>query len=95
MSDFEHSYYLANAEAKRLEAAIVTWKEEEVAWKETEAALLARVVGLEEENEKLRNIEIIQDGCHTRVIIGDSSALPFTIHKKVDPLGLHKEVGGE
>ena len=44
--------------------------------------LLDRIEELEAENEKLRDIEIIQDGSHIRVVIGDSTALPFTIHRK-------------
>ena len=45
------------------------------------ADLRARVEELEEENEKLRNIEIIQEGSHTRICIGGSEALPITLHK--------------
>jgi hypothetical protein len=37
---------------------------------------------LEEENERLRNIEIIQEGCHTRITIGGIETLPMTIHKQ-------------
>jgi hypothetical protein len=40
-----------------------------------------RVEELEKENEKLRDIEIIQDGSHTRIHIGGSDALPLTIHR--------------
>ena len=48
--------------------------------------LLDRIEELEAENEKLREIEIIQEGCHTRVIIGDSTALPFTIRRKEETM---------
>lgn len=54
--DMEHKYYLAFADVKRLEKAITTWKEEEVAWKETEAALLARVEELERQANKMTKI---------------------------------------
>ena len=43
-----------------------------------------RVAELEKENEKLRTIEIIQEGCHTRVTVGGVEAFPLVIQGPIE-----------
>ena len=53
----------------------------DVLWKERND-LREKVKELENENEKLRSIEIIQEGAHISITIGDSDVFPIMVHKQ-------------
>ena len=54
------------------------------------AKLTAEIESQVKENEQLRNITVTQDGMMLRFTIGDSGALPLTLHGiKVGDISIH------